>query len=97
MLSDVFTESLFQKLLNEDLNHNIYSLLFLLFMYSTHFRSLFLATVLLILILFSYPITAFITKAIFGVTYFTQLQVLVMFIVIGVATTCSYSFIDAWR
>lgn len=97
VFSDVFTDDLFQKILNEDLYYNAYSLLFLLLMYSTHLRSLFLATVLLILILFSYPVTAFITKGIFGVTYFNQLQVMVMFVVISVATTCSYSFIDAWR
>ena len=41
--------------------------------FSVHLRSLFLAAVVLLLILFSYPITVFIAKGLFNVTYFNQL------------------------
>lgn len=69
----MFTKSLFDKLLTEDLLYNIYCLFILYFIYTTHLRSLFLATVVLILTLFSYPVATLVIKGMFGVTYFNQL------------------------
>ena len=71
--SDVFTDKLFIRMLDEDLYYNLYTLLFLVLIFWVHLRSLFLAAVVLLLILFSYPITAVIAKGMFNVTYFNQL------------------------
>jgi predicted RND superfamily exporter protein len=51
----------------------------------------------IIIILFSFGLTAFICEGIFRVTYYSNLHSLVIFIVLGIAADDVFVFIDAWR
>lgn len=62
-----------------------------------HLRSLFLSSLCMISIVLSFPITAFITEGILGVTWFGDLHNVVVFIVMGIAADDVFVFYDAWR
>ena len=62
-----------------------------------HLRSVFLAAVGVLLILFSFGLTALIHQGIFRVTYYSTLHNVVIFIVLGIAADNIFVFIDAWR
>jgi predicted RND superfamily exporter protein len=49
------------------------------------------------LILTSFPFTVVITEGIFQVTYFSSLQVIAIYIVLGIAADDIFVFYDAWR
>ena len=76
---------------------SVYSGLFVYLYMWYHLKSLFLSTIGIFLILFSFPITMLITNGIFGVTYFSNLNMLVIFIVLGIAADDIFVFIDGWR
>jgi predicted RND superfamily exporter protein len=61
-----------------------------------HLRSGFLAFVGITIVLFSFPLTVVIAKAI-TIKYFTTLHMLMIFIVLGIAADDIFVFYDAWR
>lgn len=97
VFSDAFTDGLFTRMLVDDLLNNEWTLLFLVTIYWIHLRSIFLAVVLLLTVLFSYPLTVFTVRNLFNVQYFNQFQFTIIFVAIHVGTNCAYCFIDAWR
>lgn len=60
-------------------------------------KSFFLAFVGISLIGFSFGTTALIYQGVLRVTFFSNLNMLVIFIVLGTATNDVYIFMDAWR
>lgn len=51
----------------------------------------------ILLILFSFPVTAVLNEGIIRNTYYSSLHTLVIFIVLGIAADDIFVFIDAWR
>ena len=74
-----------------------FSLMFVYTYMVIHLKSFFLALLGTLLILLSFPLTSLISQGVFRVTYFSNLQVLCIFIVLGVAADDIFVFIDAWR
>ena len=62
-----------------------------------HLKSKFLAFIGVSLILLSYPITLLITEGILRVTYLGGLQMVSIYLVLGIACDDIFVFIDAWR
>ena len=89
--------SAFNRLVESDTFYSIYSGLFVFVYMWYHLKSLFLALIGLIIIIFSFPITMLITNGLLGVTYFSNLNMLVIFIVLGIAADDIFVFIDGWR
>lgn len=62
-----------------------------------HLKSLFLSTMSMFNIAMSIPMTCVIYKLIFGIEYFSLLNVLVFLIVIGIGADNTFIFNDAWE
>lgn len=75
----------------------IFSCTFVFFYLSFHLKSCFLALVGITIILFSFPFTVLITEGIFQVTYFGTLNVISIYIVLGIAADDIFVFYDAYR
>ena len=78
----------------------MYAILSIMFVFSFlvyHLRSLFLAIIGMVLILFSFSMTQIICEGLFQITYFGNLHAMVIFIVLGIAADDIFVFIDGWR
>lgn len=60
-------------------------------------KSKFMSFIGTTIILFSFPITVCITEGIGGVTYVGSLQVIAIYMVLGIAADDIFVFIDAWK
>ena len=87
----------FDLMIKKDTGFAVFSVLFVFLYLNVHLRSIFLATVGIILIMFSFSITAIVCEGIFRVTYYSNLHSLTIFIVLGIAADDIFVFIDAWR
>lgn len=95
--SGVQRENIFQSMVYRDTSFSAFSVIFVYFYMMFHTRSLFLSTIGIFMILFSFPITTVLTEGIFRITYFSSLHTLTVFIVLGVAADNIFVFFDAWR
>lgn len=98
---EIYSEPLrneeFNDLIFGDITYAILSVALVLFYFMIHLWSIFLALMAMLLILFSFGVTAVISEGIFQVTYFSGLNGLILFIVLGIAADDFFVFNDAWR
>jgi len=87
----------FESILYKDFAFAAFAVTFVFVYLSFHLQSCFLALVGITLILTSFPFTVVITEGIFQITYFSSLQVIAIFIVLGIAADDIFVFYDAWR
>lgn len=87
----------FDILVKKDTSFAVFSVSFVFIYFIIHLRSLFLASIGIMLIMFSFSVTAIVCEGIFRVTYYSNLHSLVIFIVLGIAADDIFVFIDAWR
>jgi len=87
----------FETLLLADFFFAFFSIMFVWIFLSVHLRSFFLSSIGTILIIFSFPFTMIIVAGIFQVSYFGSLQVISIYIVLGIAADDIFVFVDAWR
>jgi len=97
VFDEVFFENLFLKQLMKDTSWAILSIIFVVCVFIVHLRSVFLAMISMMLIIFSVPLTAMITEGVLGVTFFGQMQMSIVFIICGVSADDIFVFMDAWR
>ena len=88
---------MFEEQANSDTAWAVFSVLFVFIYFIYHLESVTLASVGIVLILFSFPFTAIIAQGIFRSTYYGTLHTLVIFIVLGIAADDIFVFVDAWR
>ncbi len=62
-----------------------------------HLKSLFLGMFAMVQIVMSFPITVTIYKLVFQVQYYSFMQNLVVFVVLGIAADDVFVFTDAWK
>lgn len=62
-----------------------------------HLGSFFMATMGMVQIILSIPVTIFIYALIYQVPYFTQLHTLTIFLVLGIGADDVFVFVDGWR
>jgi protein dispatched 1 len=87
----------FLDLVLNDAMFAFYSLFFVFIYLWYHLSSLFLSCNGILLIVFSFPMTACISNGLLGVNYFGFLHVLIIFIVLGIAADDIFVFYDGWR
>ena len=63
---------------------------------SVYMRSIFLSTVGIMVVCMGIPVSLFIYKQILGVTYFSNIHVAVIVIIIGIGADDIFVFHDAW-
>ena len=99
--AQIFSEEVLQQefdiLVKNDTGYAVFSVLFVFIYFIFHLRSLFLSSIGISIILFSFGVTAIVCEGIFRVTYYSNLHSLVIFIVLGIAADDIFVFIDAWR
>ena len=61
-----------------------------------HLQSMFLSTAAIMQILLGFPLSYFLYRVIFQVTYFGTLHTLIMFVILGIAADDCFVFNDAW-
>lgn len=96
-LAIILLFEMFEDLLLNDALFAFFSLFFVFVYMTIHLRSPFLSGFGTMLILFSFPFTMMIVAGVFRVTYFGTLQIIGVYIVLGIAADDIFVFIDAWR
>ena len=87
----------FTKLLENDSAYAGLSMMFVFCFFIIHLKSFFLAFMAIVLIILSFPLSMLVSEGILGVTFFSSLHMLVIFIVLGIAADDVFVLIDAWR
>jgi hypothetical protein len=62
-----------------------------------HMKSMWFTSLGLLSILLSVPASAFFYSGVFGIKYFTQIHIVIIFIIIGIGTDDVFVFVDAWK
>lgn len=75
----------------------IFSCLFVFLYLNFHTHSCFLSTLGMGIIVLSFPFTAVITNGIFQIKYFGFLQIMIIYIVLGIAADDIFVFYDAYQ
>ena len=89
-------QDIFNDIAAKDTAWSVFSVTFVFLYFCFHLRSLFLGTIGITIVLFSFPLTVVIAKAC-TIYFFTTLHTLIIFIVLGIAADDIFVFYDAWR
>lgn len=95
--SQAFSQFEFGRVVNGDLLWTIASIIFVFVYMTIHTESFFIATIGIMQILFSIPISYFFYRFVFQVPFFTQLHILTIFLVLGVGADDIFVLTDAWK
>lgn len=87
----------FTAILFGDLNYAVFSVMFVCIFIMFHTGSIFLGSIGMLLILSSFPITGILFGAVFQIHYFQALQIMVIFIILGIAADDIFVVVDAWK
>lgn len=85
------------RLINDDIKNIGYVFVMCLAYMIFHTKSIFLATVSLLNVMMSVPISLFIYKEIFGVQYFSNLHFSIVIIIVGIGSDDIFVFHDSWQ
>eukprot|EP00997_Jenningsia_sp_PLL12_P007375 NODE_39_length_3130_cov_55.062967_g35_i0.p1 GENE.NODE_39_length_3130_cov_55.062967_g35_i0~~NODE_39_length_3130_cov_55.062967_g35_i0.p1 ORF type:complete len:405 (-),score=85.87 NODE_39_length_3130_cov_55.062967_g35_i0:1542-2756(-) len=89
--------SAFTKTMFGDINYAGFSIIFVVGFICFHTRSFFLGFVGMLLIILSFPVTGVIFGLIGQIAYFQVLQMMVIFIILGIAADDIFVVVDAWN
>jgi len=87
----------FTKRMFADMAYAMFSILFVWAFICYHTKSLFLGSMGMFLILMSFPITGIIFGMVAQISYFAVLQLMVIFIILGIAADDIFVVVDAWN
>ncbi len=92
-----FTDDLFENVVNRDLSLAGISVILVFITIWIHTTSFLLAGAALLQILLAFPFTYFVYRAICQVKYFAALQVMTIFLILGIGADDVFVFTDAWK
>lgn len=87
----------FTRNTNSDLVWTMASVMFVFCYLWLHTTSLWLAYIGIVQILFSLPLAFFFYRLVFQIPYYSQLHILVIFLVLGVGADDLFVFVDGWK
>ena len=90
-------QDIFNDIAAKDTAWSVFSVTFVFLYFCFHLRSLFLATIGITIVLFSFPLTVLLCKSVFQVDYISSLHMFALFTVIGIGADNFFVFMDAWR
>lgn len=96
-ISDYIGNNLFDGVVGRDLSFSIVAIVLVFITIWYHTTSLFLAFVAMLQIILSFPLAYVIYHFIFRQFYFSALQVLTIFLVLGIGADDVFVFTDAWK
>lgn len=88
---------MFDEQARSDTKWAIGSISFVFLYFILHLQSVFLASYCVLLIILSFPLTQLIYCGLFGISYFSTLHIMVIFIVLGISADDIFVIIDAWK
>lgn len=97
LVSDTLSQVLFSNMVYSDTFFAIFSMMFIFVVFIAYLRSLFLAMVAIEIIVLSFPLTALLYDGVFGVKHFSQFQMLILYVVLGIGADDIFVFVDCWR
>ena len=93
-----FTEKFeWARLVNEDFMVAFGSVVFVWFYISKHTGSLFVGSMAMLQITLSLPLSLFWYRCVFWIRYFSTMQMLVIFVILGIGADDVFVFSDAWH
>lgn len=75
----------------------VFSMTFVFIYLNIHLQSCSLSCIGMGIIILSFPATVMVTNGILGIKYFGSLQVMIIYIVLGIAADDIFVFFDAWN
>ena len=90
-------EKKIREIVLDDFGLIVVSFSFVLLYVSFHLRSLFLAGSAMIGIALAYPLTTFINRYIYQIDYFSLLNYIAIFVILGIAADDVFVFTDSWK
>jgi len=85
------------RLITTDLLFSMFSILFVLFWLYVHTKSLIIALAAMYMIFCSIPCSLLIYKAVYNIPFFSELHILVLYIVLGVGADDVFVLVDSWK
>lgn len=97
VFSDVLIQAVFQPLVYRDLSFAGFSIVLVFAVIWAHTTSGFLASVAMLQILLSFPLTYLVYRGVFQITYYAALQIMTIFLILGIGADDVFVFTDAWK
>jgi len=85
------------ELVMEDFNLAILSFVFVMVYVAFHLKSAFLSATAMMAIALSFPVTILITRFIFQIDYFSSLNLIAIFVILGISADNVFVFMDSWN
>lgn len=92
-----YINSQFDSIVSRDLSFAIFAIILVFITMWVHTTSAFLASIAMLQIFLSFPLSYFIYYFIFRQAYFSALQILTIFLVLGIGADDVFVFTDAWK
>jgi len=87
---------IFNETVSGDVVFSVFSVLFVCFYLGFHLKSVFMSFYSITMILMSFPVTQIIYSGALQIEFYTTLNQLAIFIVLGIAADDIFVFHDAW-
>ena len=87
----------FSRLVNEDFLVAFASVLFVWCYLMYHLGSCFVGSMAMLQISVSLPLSLFFYRVVFRISYFAGMQILVVFVILGIGADDCFVFVDAWK
>lgn len=97
VISDILEDEAFGSLVARDAEILVYGIMVVGIFLLIFTSSLFLASIALLLGLLSFPIAAILTRGIFRVEYFGEMNLICILLIVKIASLNVYVMVDQWR
>lgn len=92
-----FGDAHFDSIVNRDLSFSIAAIVLVFIVIWLHTSSAFLATIAMLQIMLSFPLAYAVYHFVFRQLYFSALQILTIFLILGIGADDVFVFTDAWK
>ncbi|CDF40962.1 unnamed protein product [Chondrus crispus] len=97
LASSALVNGSFNSIIVRDLSFSIAAIVMVFFVIWFHTSSAFLASSAMLQIFLAFPFSYFFYRVVFRQNYFAALQILVIFLILGIGADDVFVFTDAWR
>lgn len=97
MNGTVYSNSVFGQQATKDLAFAIVAIVLVMLFMWLHTGSLFLAATSMFQVILAFPLAYFVYRLIFRIAYFSSLQIMTIFLILGIAADDAFVFVDAWK
>lgn len=96
-LGEAYFNGAFSSIILRDLSFAVISIILVFIVIAFHTTSIFLACTALAQIILAFPLTYVVYRGVLQVKYFAALQIMTIFLILGIGADDVFVFIDAWK